>query len=587
VASTTVDARAHARHHDGGDEHESFREQVRERLIGWGSMDRRLRLLVGAAVAQLAVAAIMVALRDRPLPAVIGDASDSGESLIPVASFVIATAFLTVAWSFLLAGALHAHRALRLPAFALFAWAFVVERDTVSGTTGGTVAGVALMAAIAALTLASIARDRGTDAAARRHLSARRLLPLLPLVGGLYLTAWLSSQSTGDVENFTTAVADQLYNLQYLLIPVLILAGADFADWGSLLGERAGALLRRSRRLWPILLATGAVAAAMLLDARRVLDADFGRELALGAGLVAAVGLLAWLLRPRQPGQAKLSFAVLAAVVVLDATLGFLVEQRVSGSDSEVSDHIYAISAVMWAAAAAVAVTVLAVRRGRLPGWAALGGAFVVLVGVCNALFGLDSVAAVFPSLHMSADSSPLDLDGVRAVAGVATLAVVVAAVLGQRRRDLRGLLTLVLAADVGIQVLAWVDLLFNRSAEVADRLTRGFSIWAAVVLMVALVLEILGSGEAITNRHDRGLPRQSRVLLYLGYVVLVAAAVLYFASLHDPASGALRESSFDSETWVHQGVLFLGVPLVLTLFLAGATRLRRRQEPEAATDAA
>jgi hypothetical protein len=556
-------------------EHESFRAQVRERVIGLRSMDRRLRLVVGAAVAQLVVAAIMVALRDLHVPSVIGDVTDGEESSIPVATFVVAVSFLTVSWSFLLAGALHAHWALRVPAFALFFWSFLVEADTVTDRTAGLVAALALMAAIAALTVASIVRDRQRDRHPSATLFLSRLLLLIPLVGGLYLTAWLGSQSTDNTENFTTAVAQQIYNLEYVLIPVLVLAGADFADWGQLLGARAGEALRAARSALPLLLAIVAVAAAMLVDARRVLADDAVRELLLGAVLIAALLLLVWLVRPRGALHAHLPFAALAAVVVIDATIGFLVEQRVHGSDDDVSNHIYATSALVWAALGALCLVLLAVRRGRLSTTALTVTSFVVLVGVCNALFGLDAVGAVFPGLHLSADSTPLDLDGVRAVAGAATLAVVVAVLVSRRLGSARRLLALVLAADVGIQVLAWVDQLFNRTAQVADQVTRGFSIWAAVVLMIALLLEILGSGEAITNRHDRVLPRQSRVLLYLGYVTLVASAVLYFASLHDPASGALRESQFDSESWVHQGVLFLGVPLVLTLFLAGWLRGR------------
>jgi hypothetical protein len=565
--------------HDARDAHDShealsFREQVRERVIAIGSMDGRLRLVVGAAVAQLVVAAIMLALRGTHLPSVIGDVTGDEESSIPVATFVIATCFLTVAWAFLLAGAFHAHWVLRLPAFGLFAWVFAIESDTVSGRTGGTVAALALMVAIAAVGIAGAVRDRRQQPS--RRLGALRVLLLIPLVGGLYITAWLASASTDDTENFTTAVAQQLYYLEFALIPALVLAGADFADWGHLLGLRATAALRGARRVWPVLLVTVAVAVAMLVDARRVLADDFGAEVALGAILVAAVVLLAVAVRPRGSWSPHVPFAALIAVVVVDATEGFLVERFVGGSDDSISDHIYAVSAVLWAAVALVAIGALVARRGRMRSRLANALAFLVLVGVSNALFGISSVAAVFPQLHISADVTALDLDGVRGVAAIATLALVAGVVLSRRLRASGRLLGTLLALDVGLQVLAWVDALFDRTASVAETVTRGFSIMAGVVLLLALLLEILGSGEAITNRHDRWLPRPSRVLLYLGYVVLVASAVLYFNSLHDPQSFALREAQFDSESWVHEGVFFLGVPLVATLFLANLGSGRR-----------
>jgi hypothetical protein len=182
-------------------------------------------------------------------------------------------------------------------------------------------------------------------------------------------------------------------------------------------------------------------------------------------------------------------------------------------------------------------------------------------------------VATVFPRLGISADTASLDLDGVRAVAGIATLLVCAAVLLRRRLRQDAWMLGLVLAVDVSIQVLAWVNLLFDHTAKVSERLTGGFSIGAAVVLLVALLLELLASGDAITNQHGRWFPRPSRVLLYLGYILMVAAAVLYFASLHSPDTGALRESLFDSEQWVQEGVIFLGPPLVLALFIGGVAR--------------
>ncbi|MGA8369999.1 MAG: hypothetical protein WB765_07690, partial [Acidimicrobiales bacterium] len=48
-------------------------------------------------------------------------------------------------------------------------------------------------------------------------------------------------------------------------------------------------------------------------------------------------------------------------------------------------------------------------------------------------------------------------------------------------------------------------------------------------------------------------------------------------SSLHDAESTTLLESQFDAEQWVREGILFLGVPLVITLFLVGMQRWRRR----------
>ncbi len=50
-----------------------------------------------------------------------------------------------------------------------------------------------------------------------------------------------------------------------------------------------------------------------------------------------------------------------------------------------------------------------------------------------------------------------------------------------------------------GLQILSWVDLLFEKVSG-AEQL----SIVAGVVLVMALLWELIASGEAVTNRHDR-----------------------------------------------------------------------------------
>ena len=58
------------------------------------------------------------------------------------------------------------------------------------------------------------------------------------------------------------------------------------------------------------------------------------------------------------------------------------------------------------------------------------------------------------------------------------------------------GLLIILMA---GLQILSWVDLLFEKVSG-AEQL----SIVAGVVLVMALLWELIASGEAVTNRHDR-----------------------------------------------------------------------------------
>jgi hypothetical protein len=135
--------------------------------------------------------------------------------------------------------------------------------------------------------------------------------------------------------------------------------------------------------------------------------------------------------------------------------------------------------------------------------------------------------------------------------------------------------ITVLLIATVTIELLSYIDLLYaNRSHLERLGASGGLAIGGAAILIVALLMDLAVSGEAITNVSGRIFPRDTRVLAYTGYILLVAATVLMFASLHNE-QGKLLESTFDADEWVKEGILFLGIPLTLTFAIAALHRLR------------
>jgi len=92
-----------------------------------------------------------------------------------------------------------------------------------------------------------------------------------------------------------------------------------------------------------------------------------------------------------------------------------------------------------------------------------------------------------------------------------------------------------------------------------------------AVVVILALLWDLSLSGQSITNVRTRLLPRHSNVMLYLGYLLLLATEILYWSSLR---SIAPIPNSFDSDRWPAIGLLYLGIPYVAWWFV---TRLVRR----------
>ncbi|GAC1539022.1 MAG: hypothetical protein NVS2B17_13770 [Candidatus Velthaea sp.] len=87
-----------------------------------------------------------------------------------------------------------------------------------------------------------------------------------------------------------------------------------------------------------------------------------------------------------------------------------------------------------------------------------------------------------------------------------------------------------------------------------------------AAVVLVALAWDVLMSGESITNADSPAFPRAARLGMFLGYVMFVSLAILYFGSMVDLNGATVAE--FESESFVQVGIFTLGVPVLLTAVL-------------------
>jgi hypothetical protein len=73
-------------------------------------------------------------------------------------------------------------------------------------------------------------------------------------------------------------------------------------------------------------------------------------------------------------------------------------------------------------------------------------------------------------------------------------------------------------------------------------------------------------------------------VLVYLGYVMLVTSAVLFFSSLRFLSNGTASEPGFESESYPDSGLLIFGSALLVTLFVLRLGRLRKADGPAEVT---
>jgi hypothetical protein len=81
------------------------------------------------------------------------------------------------------------------------------------------------------------------------------------------------------------------------------------------------------------------------------------------------------------------------------------------------------------------------------------------------------------------------------------------------------------------------------------------------VLLAIGIGHEVAASG-GLLNRGSRAVPRQSRVLLYLGYLLIVCGATVIADGSAGPTAGAIQADALQEG-----GLILVGVPLYLQMF--------------------
>jgi hypothetical protein len=281
---------------DHGHGEQSFVDAVRSRTISWRTMTPRLRLVTGAAVAQVLVCAALLGLRNAGLPRTVISVQSlqlGGLITIPTPVMWASIAGLACAWTYLLTSAMDGHPLARLVGLAAFTAvsALLYYNLPLSGASGAIE--VALLAALRVLGLETVIDDRRRGQVRDRGPRLARLLGTFVLVAGLYgAFRWSAGGDMAAQGNFAAAVFEQTVVLA-MLIPVLLLAGSEFGEWGEIVGESVGALTARARSGVVQALILVAVASAVLGGA----IVHHGGRLAVAA--LVAVVLAALILRTR------------------------------------------------------------------------------------------------------------------------------------------------------------------------------------------------------------------------------------------------------------------------------------------------
>lgn len=556
--------------HEIWEEAETLADHFRETLISLRDMDLWPRRASILAIAAIVVAALLLATRELPGPEI-----GAGGGTIPLVQLVGCALLSTLAWSYLLAGAVHAHWGLRLPVLILytlvgltFVFQGVVEAAAddlglwllafrlhhfltahqvlalarvLASTLPLALPGVVGVCVLVLVWVVVLGRRR-TE---RPRLALGTLLACAAATASLYAveslgTAFGSRFPIGD------ALSLQFSLLGTLVLPiVLFVTASDFAEWAEVVAGKAVAGARGVHRAVLPVVAIGS-AGAVLADSVRVaggvraLAGQLVPTLVLGAVALVVGRLL--LVRAR---RLRVPLAGLLAVGVAGYVFSIIGGLRGAGL-------------LVWIAfLGAAAITCVVVGRAR-PRFA-----------VSALLFTLVLLVAILGDWHW-AGRTFLTPEQLRTGGALLCLGGVAFALARYRLQPRGGqLIRLLVVLLLGLQVLDWLSDLFHASSDLE------LAPLQASVMLLGLLWDVVTSGEAVTNVHGRRVPHHSRVLVYFGYEVLAAAAIVWFYA--STASRTLR----DTDIWVSGGIQLLGAPLLITFFCLGlASWLRGRTAP-------
>jgi len=226
------------------------------------------------------------------------------------------------------------------------------------------------------------------------------------------------------------------------------------------------------------------------------------------------------------------------------------------------ADRVQAWAAGIGVLASLVAIGLIVAIRRRISARVQAAMLLFGVVALFRVLYFGDSIARVaFGSgTHWPTMSS---VGGLLTAIGILSL---VALVIASRRTErwAERMPVAVTGLIGGVLVLDLMDVLYNHA--LSESRIAG---WAAVVVLVAVAWDVTMSGDSMTNISSKFAPRSSRVFAYFGYVIVLSAAIVFYAGQRSASTGAVVGVPFFEPEALTQGALYiLALPLLLTLFM-------------------
>lgn len=579
-------------------EQEPLLTLLRHRLINFGTMSWPLRLLVALTLGQLVLIGILTALRDIPQPMITVLVGDSRTITLPAIAFVVGFFSFALALSALMTGALHGHWIARLLAVATFGFVvFVIFGDEAIFTTDPATNEITAPESAQLLWLLLLAlpvivgawalivslvlwsRARGGKPNRGGVLAVVTFIVMLVAILACFAQGVGYLGLSGHAGAFPSILADELWILSYPLVTALLFAGTDYAEWGETAGARLAFAHGRARATQPLALFTALICLAILIgmpalvllpSAQLAGNSNPAPQLLLGSFLLdlALIAILAgviWLGRVRDWPPRRVSFGTLF-LSTLAVTLG--VTFVVNGSPLSIL-----LGLALWP----VLGIVLVIRGRWRPGAASAAGLYLIVVGL--------SVVAFSGAIGAFGQSATVALGGVQLAVALFTL-IALAWLALRRRLDAKraSLVARFFVLNGALLLIGIVYLAIANAGMFVGTFSRGVGPVAAVLIVLAFLWDFLMSGGEVTNVEGRRFPRNTRILLYAGYTMLVSTLVLFFGPVTPNSIIGQPDLFFvfNPDLWPRYGLLLLGVPLLVTNFVLGVSRGRVASHPVA-----
>jgi hypothetical protein len=566
---------------------------LQEGVVRMGDLPRLTRTLAWLGFALVFVGVGMLffnePLREAfPLLPMIGGTTGRGE-LVPFTLIPLTIFILSVAWGFMLAGALHARLVVRLAVLLLY---LVVAGVWTAGTSSSILGALVAWAALLFVPVFYFLRRRAKAAPA---LEFGVLLVSISLTFGVSqvyaIQAWRISGIPGVLANVPT----MLYTFDLLVIPLLLFIGVDIAEFVHRTANWTSGLTEAwtSRRvLYGVLflLLGWRLVSVVLETADRIGKSSLAEQAASYAGafvIPLCVGAVWWLIR-RHDGEGvsverlvdvakKVAMPLIGAYMGLQAVeivltllagllsllflgLGFGEMERLSGA-LEFTSRLIAQDA-NWQTLLAV-LAILAsfwfVRRGRR-----VLALYLGILGT-NALW----IQLTNPGRPLSffgwSGLEPVDFWWVVIFSAVAFFWLVRSRLTEEAARRLL--------------LLVLITLLMRQTGFIEDPFSPFLGFTGVGMIALGIVWDALTIG-FWANNDSPGLPRVSRILLYLGYVLFSIAVLNWSVASHD-----ISQVDFFTGQAALGGFSLFGKPLIYAIFavtLAESAVGGREEEPAA-----